>query len=1144
MLSILNIRTVAKYEVKTLLRSWFFRIFSLLTIVILVFFDLMVITDVGPNPPWMFRAIPASIPYFNLLIFNLIQAVIIVFLASDFLKRDKKLDTTDVIYIRSMSNGDYVLGKTAGILGVFVMLNIVILLLSLVFNIVQTDTPVVWQAYLLYPIIISLPTLVFICGLSFLCMVILRNQAITFIILLGYIASTLFFLTNNYNHIFDYMAFKLPLMYSDFVGFGNLKEILIQRSIYFFSGLAFIFLTVLLLKRLPQSQNMTRLSIVFSTVLIALSIYAAVNYLSIQFATDALKTEMIALNNELRNEDIVSITNYDLEITHEGNQISGVATMNYINNNSNSINTLIFSLNPSLILDEFSIDGETLSAERKAHTIQTSLTSGLEPGNKGKISIKYHGTIDDQLGYLDVDKEILEQSNAIALMKIDKRHGFIREDYVLLTPEILWYPIAGVTYSPENPTFHNKQFSIFSLTVHTTPGLQVISQGKEIENSDGMVRFSEELPLPHLSLTIGKYEKKSIVIDSVQLNLYYLSGHDYFTPYVSELEDTLTSMLGEIKQDYERELNLDYYYKSFSVVETPIQFYSYSRRFASYQEVVQPQIVFVPEKCASLMQADFKSSYKREKQRVDRSNQAISDKEIQARILNRFITGTFTTGFSGSRFNFNRGNQTEIARAFSATSIYKAFPNYYSFIYYVKSGEWSVLNQAFESYLLSENQDMMSLIRRRIGGVSGDENANLALKEKSFEEILKTETDKSLMEEVIKLKGNYLFALIQNKIGIEAFDNFFSEILTAHKFQALDISVFNQALLDKFDFDLEPYLESWLKSTEIPGFLLSDVRAYEIRVGEHTKFQVMFTITNEEGIDGLATVSFRTAGGGGFGGGGGRGGPSLDLEKILHIEANQKKEVGIIIDAEPRLITINTLVSQNVPSAISHFFSKIDLNEKISPFEGERNELITNETRGNFEIIVDNEDEGFELIQPKNENQLKKWLKIDNTTQEQKYVGIRFNRPPANWRATAQPEFYGKYVLSAYITKAGTGDRSAIWNADIPESGMHEIYYYVGKMPVRGRGRPGGGGGGGGGRGGQRGNQDRQQDNPIAGPYQLTIFHDDGEDEITIDVDKAEEGWNLLGNFYLSSGKAKVSLTNETQGKLVIADAVKWVKVD
>ena len=62
------------------------------------------------------------------------QAVIAVFLASDFLKRDKKLDTTEVIYMRSMTNGEYVIGKTWGNLQVFLVLNIVVIALALVFN--------------------------------------------------------------------------------------------------------------------------------------------------------------------------------------------------------------------------------------------------------------------------------------------------------------------------------------------------------------------------------------------------------------------------------------------------------------------------------------------------------------------------------------------------------------------------------------------------------------------------------------------------------------------------------------------------------------------------------------------------------------------------------------------------------------------------------------------------------------------------------------------------------------------------------------------------------------------------------------------------------------------------------------------------
>jgi hypothetical protein len=1140
MLSFINISTVARFEVKTLLRSWFFRIFSLLSIVILTFFNVMLITDVGPNPPWMFRAIPASIPYFNLQLFNLVQAVIIVFLASDFLKRDKKLDTTDVIYIRSMSNGDYVLGKTIGVFSVFFLLNVVVSLLGLIFNLIQTDTPVVWIAYLYYPLIISLPTLLFITGLSFLLMVIFRNQAITFVVLLGYIGSTLFFLTNKYNFIFDYMAFKLPLMYSDFIGFGNLKEILVQRGIYLLSGLGFIFLTILLIKRLPQSKGVMGLSYVLSVVLIICSIYLTWSYIGKQQSYDFAKEEMVAINNELRERQILQIDSYHLDLKHQGQQIEVQATMHFANDQSAPIDQLILSLNPSLDIEHLYLNDAALTFTRNAHVILANIPTLINTGDTGKIVVNYRGTIDDQLAYLDIEEENLERSYNIAFMNVDKRYGFVEENFVLLTPELLWYPIAGVTYSPENPTFHNKQFSEYTIKVKTKSDLTALAQGEKTENTDGTVTFHESVPLPQVSLTIGEYEEKSIKVGSVDMSLYHLKGHAFYTPFVTELSDTLSTMISEIKKEYELELNLDYYYNRFSVIEVPVQFYSYDRRWASYQEVVQPQIVFVPERCATIRTADIKGTYNREKSRIERSNQAISEKELQARVISRFISGVFTSGFSGGRFGgFNPGDQEGFVRAFTQSSIYQVFPNYYSFIYYVKSGQWSVLNQAFESYITSENQDMRSVIRRRIGGLSGEEDANQALMKQSFENILKSEADKDLMSDVIKLKGNYLFSYIQSQVGIEEFQSFLSNILRAHKFKALDISDFNRELKSQFGFDLEPQLEDWLKTESVPGFLLSDIRAYEIRDGENTRYQVLFKIINEEKATGLITVSFRTAGG--FGGFGNRGVPEMDLEKIIQINPQEQKEVGIVLDGEPRMMAINTLVSQNVPSVISHFFSKIDFNENLQPFVGERSETVINNGLANFEIIVDNEDNGFELIQPDNASPLKKWLNINNDEEEQKYIGIRFNNPPRVWRATAQPEFYGKYVLSAYVTRKGNGDLRAVWNADIKETGMHEVYYYVGRLPVPGRGRRVGGGQRGAGPGRPGGREDEQEE---AGSYKLTVFHDDGEDVVNIDIASAEQGWNLLGSYYLSAGPARVVLSNETEGRMVVADAVKWVKLN
>ena len=130
--SISNIFLISKFESRVLMRSWFFRIFAAISMIFIIIFDLVLLFNDGPR--WNTRAVPSVIPYANMIFMNVAQAIIISFLATDFLRRDKKLDTTEVIYIRSMSNGEYVLGKSIGALKVFFILNLVVLGLALVIN--------------------------------------------------------------------------------------------------------------------------------------------------------------------------------------------------------------------------------------------------------------------------------------------------------------------------------------------------------------------------------------------------------------------------------------------------------------------------------------------------------------------------------------------------------------------------------------------------------------------------------------------------------------------------------------------------------------------------------------------------------------------------------------------------------------------------------------------------------------------------------------------------------------------------------------------------------------------------------------------------------------------------------------------------
>ncbi len=121
-------------------------------------------------------------------------------------------------------------------------------------------------------------------------MVLVKNQAVTFILLLGYIALTIFYLNKKAFHIFDFIAYQVPMMYSSISGFGNLKEILMHRFIYFLLGAGLIFLTTYKLNRLPQSPRTGQASIVFWTFFLFAGSFCIYQYLHIKSDSRSIQT--------------------------------------------------------------------------------------------------------------------------------------------------------------------------------------------------------------------------------------------------------------------------------------------------------------------------------------------------------------------------------------------------------------------------------------------------------------------------------------------------------------------------------------------------------------------------------------------------------------------------------------------------------------------------------------------------------------------------------------------------------------------------------------------------------------------------------------------------------------------------------------
>jgi len=1137
-----NIRTVAKYEAKTLRRSWFFRLFSLAALFIFTIINIGFFSPIG-DESWELVSISSSVPLINLYILNIGQAIVVIFLAADFLKRDKKLDTNEVLYTRSMSNFEYVIGKSWGILRLFLGLNVVILSIGMLMNIISKSMSIDYMSYISYLLIISVPTIIFSLGLAFVMMSLIRNQALTFLLLLGIAALDIFYGWFRMGSVFDYMAFGIPVFKSSILGFDNLSFIINQRLLYFFLGMALILATVLLFKRLPQSRFHSSLTIIFLFVFFAGAGICGFNSYSAYINTANFKKRVIETNRKFETRDFASVTDALISFTHRGKSFEATADLKIINDNSGKLARYLFSLNPSLNILKVTSNGKDLKFERTNQILEIDPGNILEPGKTDSLQISYAGSINESFCYPNYSDKLNETPYRIALMNVHKRQAFLEDKYVLLTPETHWYPVAALNYYPGNPARIKVDFTNYTLRVKSEEGLSPVAQGK-MEKRNGYSVFNPENPLTGLTLSIGDYKSDTLRVDSVNYITYYFPGHDYYKKDLSLLKDTLPNLVSGIMRELETNFSTRYPFKTLSLVEVPVQYYSYPKKNTQTRAEVQPSMVLLPEKLATIENAGFSKRFTRQKKRMARNNQVITDKELQVRIFNDFIRNVF---ISGENYQFVNGSPT------NEPLRYRLGPSFYFFKNNFYSSEYPVINAVFESHLqhMIQQGPENSWIAG-FGILSDNDKANLILKKTSFMDLLAKNPSGDTIRTVLTVKGDWLFNLLRSKAGIYEFKPWFSQYIDKNRFTKIDLLKFNQDFKDKFGFDFYPSLDAWFKSKEQPGFLFTEVKATEIIMGDRSKYRVTFTASNPEQVAGLFNISFRSGGPNDLlsqkmrmdkvqvqsGGGGkfsislqGRGMDADDISKIVFMGPQEAKKISIILDAEPRMMMINTLFARNIPGEIELPLGEI-IKSKNETNKYPEEEILSSIPRYSdpSEIIVDNEDQGFISSKQNITSPLKTLLGVKNRYSGT-YMKISEWNTPEYWQPVVLTSYFGKYIRSAVYTRSGNGDKSITWNTLVKEPGYYDVYCYIGKTVDRMTVKSGE----------EEGDEGSRGDSPYKDMH-YKVYHDEGVDDISIDFEHAEAGWNNLGRFYLSHDSARVVLTNKSAGRIVIGDAIRWVR--
>jgi len=1094
MFSLKHFNTVARIESKTLMRSWFLRIFALIAFTVLIFFNFLISQQ--EFSPRVLRGLPSNIPYVTLLIFNVIQAVIAVFLATDFMKRDKKQDTTEVIYVRPVSNGEYIWGKVYGNLRVFLLLNVLILIIPLIFTLVTRDMTFKPLGYGLYFVLISIPTLLFIFGLSFFFMALIRNQAVVMLVLLGYIALTLFYLSDKFYYLFDYMSFNIPMIWSEFTGLADPARIILHKALYVSLGLSLVFFTVLLMKRLRQSNTNYWISIAGGVLFLGLAGWLAANHIGEEVSLRRFRSKIIQLNDRYLMKQTPTVGQYHLDMVHRGQNVGLKARMTVSNPHAKPLDTLLFSLNPGFELENCRVNGKSSPYFRKLHL--TGIEYHLPPGDSVKVTLQYAGRPDERVCYPEVPDHILFRGDHMTLFRIPKKFSYLTSEYLMFTPELLWYPVPGTGFSSKNVAGFRKNFATYQLSVETAKNLTVLSQGKGKQENNQWI-FQPEKPLTCLSVIAGGYQRDSMTIGDINYNVFYKKGHDIYRPFFKDIQDTIPSIIKRVMEDYTSALHLDYPFQTFSVVEVPAHFYAYKKNFTVANDAALPQMVLMQERAYSMNGADFSRAVKRFEKRRN-ANRTVE--KMKTDMLRNFVHSNFIEGEDYRRGWFRGGD---------ITGKTKIFPNFVSYCNDFGVKELPVMNPVLERYIENRSAGNERRGFYRNSGFGDEEKANLLLQDHSFADLMSDTSHYVRLSDVIDVKGSYFINLMKHFAGPAQFDPMLDSFIIATRYQNNTGEKFLEYIHTRYRVDTEEHMDEWLYSRSLPAFKFSDANAFSYYDQENLRYQAELTIHNVGKSLGTVKLNMRI---------GRRRNSRLSEEKIIILDPGQSKRVGLTVSERPSMILANTLVSSNMPETI--LFPLRNIADKENA-EGGAFVRLVEPPPDDQAIIVDNEDPAFRTLASSEATKLRDLI-LANRNQRREYTNVNVWRPPEKWQKAIHNKFYGKIKLSASYVRSGDGNQKALWAVPIENAGYYEVQAYVSNAGLQPRWR-------------RRRNDDNEEK-----LYYYTVAHDGGEETIPVDVKEYPRDWVRLGEFYFSPDTARIQLSNKTKARTVIADAVKLIR--
>ena len=698
------------------------------------------------------------------------------------------------------------------------------------------------------------------------------------------------------------------------------------------------------------------------------------------------------------------------------------------------------------------------------------------------FTLRYSGGIDDHVCYTDVADSVFQTfNNATLLHRTERVHACLSRNYTLLTPECLWYPVSNPPNVPGSPWMAKRAFTHYQLRVTSPDGQTVISQGERREQ-EGYVEFIHRHPLPGISLTVGKYEHKSIVADSITYEWYYTRKNNRLLDYFSLMEPLLPRAIREVHGHQMTMRGKIYPFSRFIIVEVPYSFCSYGRWWKNHTEFIQPEILFFPENGTKLG-VDLRNTERTAHQTpgAGTGNQVESDTLFRKRVFVSYLSTIF-----------NRQSSTGwLSMEAASPNDFNMQAQFHDFCHFIESEECPIIDKVFstirQSWFMEAPRHPFFSTDHTLASLSY--LAHHSLKEAVEDHSLSDE----LLFRILRLKSDELKNYILSIVETRRFDQFLSQWENRYSFGTLDFGLFGELFLKAFDVDLMEFIDRWYTHSGMAEMIIHKSTAQEVfdDVDGQVKYQVKLIISNTSDTHGVVSCYV-----------------SYGRQNFFYIPGNSTREISFLASRKPEVLNLNTNISANYPPEHTiPLYVTAGRGEPI--WEGIR-EAAFSESAPTGEIILDNEDST--CFRTSSSRRL--FLGVDRSAYQK--LNLR-GLLPGDWVSVADRNCYGGVIRSAVYKKRGMGKATATWSYAIETAGEYEIYAWNVNLK-------------------SQYNRPRQQ------TYQ--VRHGDNSTEVTLELTEEPTGWVSMGYFHLPAGEVTIELSDRTSSDFVIADAVKLQLMD